>query len=87
MKSFNSPGGGAAAACRSVPRISSRGGTSHACVFDWIEQADIRPACIICLTDLETDFPVTSPTAPILWAVAGSCAATPPFGQVVHISP
>src|SRR5207248_862366 len=33
------------------------GGTSHTCVFDWLIQAGLTPACVICLTDLETEFP------------------------------
>ena len=34
------------------------GGTSHACVFDWIDKAGMSPACVVCLTDLEYRVPV-----------------------------
>jgi predicted metal-dependent peptidase len=62
------------------------GGTSHACVFEWIDQSGLEPACVICLTDLETEFPATVPSMPVLWAVAGAAGAHPPFGQVVALS-
>ena len=62
------------------------GGTSHTCVFDWIDQADIDPACVVCLTDLETEFPVSIPSTSVLWAVPDRVTAQPPFGQVVPLS-
>ena len=62
------------------------GGTSHVCVFDWIDQFGIDPACVVCLTDLETEFPVSIPTASVLWAVPDRVAAQPPFGQVIPLS-
>jgi predicted metal-dependent peptidase len=60
------------------------GGTSHACVFDWLERSRLRPACVVCLTDLETEFPSVDPSVPVLWAVAGSTTRAP-FGRVVPI--
>jgi len=62
------------------------GGTSHACVFDWIERSDLRPACVVCLTDLETEFPAVPSAVPVLWAVAGPVRTDPPFGRVVSLS-
>jgi predicted metal-dependent peptidase len=62
------------------------GGTSHACVFDWIDRAGLAPACVVCLTDLETEFPPAPPAVPVLWAVAGRAPAPPPFGRVVSLS-
>jgi len=62
------------------------GGTSHVCVFDWIEQSGLVTSCVICLTDLETEFPSVPPGHPVLWAVVGGCSTTPPFGQTVQIS-
>jgi predicted metal-dependent peptidase len=61
------------------------GGTSHRCVFDWLARSALDPACVVCLTDLETDFPVVLPGVPVLWAVVGDCAVTPPFGRVVRL--
>jgi predicted metal-dependent peptidase len=63
------------------------GGTSHACVFDWIERAGLAPACVVCLTDLETEFPPSPPAVPVLWAVSGTAPCDPPFGRVVSLSP
>jgi predicted metal-dependent peptidase len=61
------------------------GGTSHVCVFDWIDQSGTTPACVICFTDLETEFPATAPAIPVLWAVVGGMIGTPPFGRIIHI--
>jgi predicted metal-dependent peptidase len=63
------------------------GGTSHACVFDWLIQTGTSPACVICLTDLETEFPPAAPAVPVLWAVPGHAPGDPPFGRVVCLTP
>src|SRR5439155_25428827 len=61
------------------------GGTSHVCVFDWLDASGLAPACAVCLTDLETEFPTSPPAVPVLWAVVGGATDTPPFGRVVRI--
>ena len=61
------------------------GGTSHCCVFEWIEEQAESPRCVICLTDLETRFPSTISLVPVLWAVLGDCHAKPPFGTCTHL--
>ena len=61
------------------------GGTSHLCVFERLAECDTPPACVVCLTDLETRFPVHPPDVPVLWAVVGDSAVQPPFGQLVRI--
>lgn len=63
------------------------GGTSHVCVFDWLQTAAVNPACVICLTDLETVFPETPPPVEVLWAVVGGSRTVPPFGQFVAVGP
>jgi len=63
------------------------GGTSHACVFDWLTAAGADPACVVCLTDLDTEFPPHPPAGPVLWAVPGPAPTHPPFGRVVSLSP
>lgn len=62
------------------------GGTSHRCVFDWLDRQDSVPVCVICLTDLETRFPERSPVVPVLWAVVGDSKESPPFGFCVPVS-
>jgi predicted metal-dependent peptidase len=61
------------------------GGTNHTCVFEWLEHASVTPACVICLTDLDTEFPASAPDVPVLWAVIGSREQAP-FGQVISLS-
>jgi predicted metal-dependent peptidase len=63
------------------------GGTSHVCVFDWLGQSSIAPACVICLTDLDTEFPSELPGVPVLWAVVGDNRDEPPFGIRVDLKP
>jgi predicted metal-dependent peptidase len=62
------------------------GGTSHCCVFKWLEERGLDPNCVICLTDLYTDFPPACPALPVLWAVVGDCPTHPPLGQRVSIT-
>jgi predicted metal-dependent peptidase len=61
------------------------GGTSHVPVFDWIEQQGRMPACVVCLTDLYTEFPDVVPTYPVLWAVVGRTGGQVPFGTRVNV--
>jgi predicted metal-dependent peptidase len=61
------------------------GGTSHGCVFDWLAAAGLTPACVVCLTDLDTEFPPSTPDIPVLWAVVGGNPAAPPFGTRVAV--
>jgi predicted metal-dependent peptidase len=63
------------------------GGTSHGCVFDWLTASGTDAACVVCLTDLETEFPSQTPAAPVLWAVVGPGPTRPPFGRVVSLVP
>ena len=62
------------------------GGTSHVGVFDWLAASGLDAACVICLTDLETEFPPAVPAVPVLWAVPGGSSTVPPFGRVVPLS-
>lgn len=65
------------------------GGTSHCPVFRYIEErlTDDDAPCVVCFTDLYTDFPETAPRLPVLWAVYANSDPNPhvPFGQVVKI--
>lgn len=61
------------------------GGTSHEWICEWLLANDSQPSCIVCLTDLETQFPSQQPDVPVLWAVIGDSSKQPPFGQRVRI--
>jgi predicted metal-dependent peptidase len=61
------------------------GGTSHVCVFDWLARQGEQATCVVCLTDLWTEFPSEAPAMPVLWAVVGSNDSQPPFGLRVAI--
>jgi predicted metal-dependent peptidase len=62
------------------------GGTSHVPVFEWLEKEGKEPACVVCLTDLDTEFPDRAPSVPVLWGVVGGNTSTPPFGRAVPVS-
>jgi predicted metal-dependent peptidase len=61
------------------------GGTSHVPVFDWIDEQGLNPTCVVCLTDMYTEFPTFSPALPVLWIVLGDNPAIPPFGRRISI--
>jgi predicted metal-dependent peptidase len=60
------------------------GGTSHIPVFDWIEEHGEPPACLVCLTDMYSEFPDAGPDYPVLFASTTE-GKTAPFGQLVEI--
>jgi len=52
-----------------LPRVfkaKGRGGTNHKPAFEFIKERNIRPVCIICLTDSYTVWPEERPPAPVL---------------------
>lgn len=61
------------------------GGTSHRPVFEYVAKMDEPPVCVVCLTDLYTDFPKKHPDVPCLWAVYGGNKTPPPFGRVIQV--
>jgi predicted metal-dependent peptidase len=62
------------------------GGTSHVCVWEWMNREGRSPACVVCLTDMESEFPSPADvTVPVLWASVGGANVVPPFGRVVQI--
>ena len=61
------------------------GGTSHVPVFNWLkEQVEDPPECIVCLTDLMTEFPDEHPDLPVLW-VSNHRGSEAPFGKTVWL--
>ncbi len=60
------------------------GGTDFRPVFEWVEQNDLRPACLIYLTDLCCHSYPNPPEYPVLWVT--DSRGTAPFGETVQIS-
>jgi predicted metal-dependent peptidase len=59
-------------------------GTSFCPVFQWVQQNNIDPACLIYLTDLAChDYPESEPRYPVLWAT--NSRRTAPFGETIRI--
>ncbi|HET6843506.1 MAG TPA: VWA-like domain-containing protein [Candidatus Angelobacter sp.] len=59
-------------------------GTSFRPVFQWVEQNNIDPACLIYLTDLDChEYPESEPGYPVLWVTNSRRNA--PFGETVRI--
>ena len=59
-------------------------GTSFRPVFQWVEQNDIDPACLIYLTDLACHkYPEAEPGYPVLWVT--NSRRTAPFGETIRI--
>ncbi len=66
------------------------GGTDFRPVFSWLEQENIKPSCLIYLTDLETlGYPEYPPPYPVLWVWSNrEKTQTPPlpFGEIIPLS-
>ena len=64
--------------------IIGRGGTSLACVHDWIEEN--QPTAALVFTDMEC-YPMAKLTYPIpvMWIKTGNGGHTPNFGEVIQI--
>jgi predicted metal-dependent peptidase len=65
--------------------LKGGGGTDHHVVFEWVAEQGVDPACLVCLTDLESSFPEEPPGYPVLWATVGAGATKAPFGVQVEI--
>ena len=66
------------------------GGTDFAPPFEWVEDANINPACIVYMTDLIGHSYPNEPDCPTLWVTTSSgdtldLGYHPPFGEIVHM--
>lgn len=66
-------------------KMKGGGGTSHVPVFEWVDKNGGDSPCVVCLTDLYTEFPDKAPTLPVLWCVYGNARPSAPFGQIVEV--
>ena len=56
----------------SLPRaFEGGGGTNFAPVFEWVENANLRPDALVYFTDADADFPPNAPPYPVIWLVKG----------------
>jgi predicted metal-dependent peptidase len=63
--------------------IKGGGGTRFEPVFDHVEENNLRPECLIYLTDGKGSFPDEAPAYPVIWGMTGQ--VEPPFGETVKI--
>jgi predicted metal-dependent peptidase len=66
------------------------GGTNFSKAFEWIEERNIAPACIIFFTDCYTVYPKNAPDAPVIWVSTVRYDKLPdkykpPFGEFLYI--
>lgn len=61
------------------------GGTDYRPVGAYLEEHDIRPACLIWFTDLECDSFPEEPPCPVLWVCGAASGREVPFGDVLHL--
>jgi predicted metal-dependent peptidase len=64
------------------------GGTQVSCLSRYIEKEQLRPECVIILTDgyLGSDWGGDWNGVPVLWVVAGNPGAVAPVGKTIHIN-
>ena len=54
-------------------------------VFDWVEKQEIKPDCLVYLSDMEcSDYP-SEPEYSVLWCGIGNGGTQPPFGEFIKI--
>jgi predicted metal-dependent peptidase len=63
--------------------LHGRGGTRFAPVFEWVEEHQIVPDCLIYFTDLECSDFGPEPGYPVLWASTQEGSA--PFGEIINV--
>lgn len=62
------------------------GGTDFRPAFEWVEEQDIQPSCLIYLSDMVCDKFPQEPDYPVLWGRIGDSDDTPPFGELIEIT-
>lgn len=61
------------------------GGTSFTPVFDYIEEEDLNPDCLLYLTDGDGVFPDKAPRYAVIWGDITQSPEKYPFGDVVEV--
>ncbi|MDA8108447.1 MAG: VWA-like domain-containing protein, partial [Betaproteobacteria bacterium] len=65
-------------------RLGGGGGTRFAPVFDWVDDAGLRPHALVYFTDALGEFPERAPGYPVLWIVTGRGEV--PWGERVQLN-
>lgn len=66
-----------------VKQAPGGGGTDFRPVFEYCDQLEVKPKCLVYLTDLDGTFPELEPDYPVLWIAYGG-GHKAPFGEVVQ---
>ncbi len=61
------------------------GGTDFRPGFEYLDEQDEQPKCVVYFTDLECSSFPAEPEYPVLWATIGSYKNDPPFGEVIKV--
>ncbi len=70
----------------STTKPEGGGGTNPRCVTQYMEQHNIKPECVVMLTDGYVGSWGGEWSTPLLWCVLNNKSAAPTNGQVVHIT-
>lgn len=65
-------------------RLGGGGGTRFAPVFEWVDEAGLRPDALLYFTDALGEFPERAPGYPVLWIVKGRGEV--PWGERVQLN-
>ena len=63
------------------------GGTDFHPVFQYIEDNDVKPMCLVIFTDLYGSYPDSPPDYPVLWALEPNADPNDPkYGDVIRMT-
>jgi predicted metal-dependent peptidase len=66
-----------------LPKLGGGGGTSFIPPFVYLEEENIRPACLVYFTDMGGSFP-DDPGFPVIWcSTTEGCEG--PFGETIQV--
>ena len=66
------------------PKLGGGGGTNFCPVFEYVEEQNLQPVCLVYLTDMFGTFPQNPPPYPVLWIATSDQVG--PFGQTVQLN-
>lgn len=66
-------------------KFKGGGGTSFIPPFEWLEEKDIQPNCLIYFTDGWCSSFADRPEYPVLWLISSEYNFQPPYGEVIKL--